>query len=51
MSVSERINHVRSDWHIYNLKRVVSGLLPISEDMFVHKKQLIAAEAPVAIEV
>ncbi|CAH8440432.1 unnamed protein product [Schistosoma rodhaini] len=48
--ISERINHVRSDWHIYNLKRVVSDLLPISEDMFVHKKQLIAAEAPVAIE-
>ncbi|KAH8855496.1 pre-60S factor REI1 [Schistosoma japonicum] len=49
VSVTEKVNHVKSDWHIYNLKRVVSGLLPISEDIFVHKKQLFDTESP-AIE-
>ncbi|CAH8435400.1 unnamed protein product [Schistosoma turkestanicum] len=50
VSVTERINHVRSEWHIYNLKRIVSHLPPISEDIFIQKKQLIAAETPVVIQ-
>ncbi|CAH8834900.1 unnamed protein product [Trichobilharzia szidati] len=44
--VDEKVSHVRSDWHVYNLKRVVSGLPPISQEIFLHKKQLIDSEVP-----
>ncbi|CAH8434972.1 unnamed protein product [Heterobilharzia americana] len=46
ISADEKVHHARSDWHVYNLKRIVSGLLPISEEIFLQKKELLAAEAP-----
>ncbi|THD21836.1 hypothetical protein D915_007450 [Fasciola hepatica] len=35
----DRTIHVRSEWHVYNLKRVVANLPPIPEDIFLLKKQ------------
>ncbi|KAA3673661.1 pre-60S factor REI1 [Paragonimus westermani] len=35
----ERVLHVKSEWHVYNLKRVVANLPPISEELFNQKKQ------------
>lgn len=37
------MSHARSEWHVYNLKRVVAGLPPLPEDLFLQKKQAFCA--------
>ncbi|VDP80742.1 unnamed protein product [Echinostoma caproni] len=51
VSPQDRTNHVRSDWHVYNLKRVVASLPPIPEDIFLLKKQAFCEPAPQAEKV
>ncbi|VDD80097.1 unnamed protein product [Mesocestoides corti] len=44
-SVLERKTHLRSDWHVYNLKRVVASLPPLSAAEFSKKQALFASTA------
>ncbi|KAF5394047.1 hypothetical protein PHET_12337 [Paragonimus heterotremus] len=39
LDADERVLHVKSEWHVYNLKRAVANLPPISEELFNQKKQ------------
>ncbi|CAH8508993.1 unnamed protein product [Dicrocoelium dendriticum] len=39
LTPEDRVAHIKSDWHIYNLKRIVAGLPAIPETMFTEKKQ------------
>ncbi|KAF7233069.1 hypothetical protein EG68_10896 [Paragonimus skrjabini miyazakii] len=39
LDADERVLHVKSEWHVYNLKRAVANLPPISEELFNQKRQ------------
>ncbi|CAL8105945.1 unnamed protein product [Calicophoron daubneyi] len=44
-SNDERISHTKSEWHVYNLKRVVANLPPIPEDLFKEKRRCFSKPA------
>ncbi|TGZ67037.1 hypothetical protein CRM22_004995 [Opisthorchis felineus] len=47
VSADDRRNHVHSEWHVYNLKRLIANLPPISEELFAQKKQLFSEASSV----